>query len=75
MNEPVPIEPGMMPSCPSRAEVAPLRVTHRSRSTCSPVRGSYNSRDCEISRAPMGEALLKMSEVSATAIVYISVFI
>lgn len=35
-----PMEPGMSPSWPSLAGVAPLRVTHRSRSTASPVRGS-----------------------------------
>ena len=34
------MDPGMSPSWPSLAGVAPFRVTHRSRSTASPVRGS-----------------------------------
>ena len=34
------MDPGINPSWPSLAGVAPLRVTHRSRSTASPVRGS-----------------------------------
>ena len=36
MYEPVAIEPGMMPSSPARALVAPLRVTHKSFDTVSP---------------------------------------
>ncbi len=34
MKEPVPMEPGMMPSSPRRARMAPLRVTITSSPKC-----------------------------------------
>lgn len=37
------MDPGINPNWPSLAGVAPLRVTHRSRSTASPVRGSCHT--------------------------------